>query len=64
MVRHDPVRQGADAAIEIIIAFSQGKFPKALESRPGTEAYRRAWDETIKAAEEANEPQLYRFHWL
>jgi len=48
--------KGADAAIEIIVAFSQGKFPKALESRPGTEAYRRAWDETIKAAEEANEP--------
>ena len=48
--------KGADAAIEIIIAFSQGKFPKALESLPGTSAYRTAWRETIKAAEEANDP--------
>ena len=28
--------KGADAAIEIIVAFSQGKFPPALESLPGT----------------------------
>ena len=48
--------KGADAAIEIIIAFSQGKFPKALEFLPGTPAYRTAWRETIKAAEEANDP--------
>jgi Protein of unknown function (DUF3604) len=48
--------KGADAAIEIIVAFSQGKFPKALESLPGTAAYRSAWRETIKAAEEANDP--------
>ena len=48
--------KGADAAIEIIVAFSQGKFPPALESLPGTEAYRSAWRETIKAAEEANDP--------
>jgi len=48
--------KGADAAIEIIIAFSQGKFPKALEFLSGTPAYRTAWRETIKAAEEANEP--------
>ena len=48
--------QGADAAIEMIIAFSQGTFPKALLSLPGTPAYRSAWQETIKAAEEANDP--------
>jgi Protein of unknown function (DUF3604) len=48
--------KGADAAIEIIVAFSQGKFPKALESLPGTAAYRTAWRETIDAAEEANTP--------
>jgi hypothetical protein len=48
--------KGADAALEIIVAFSQGRFPKALESLPGTAAYRSAWRETIKAAEEANEP--------
>ena len=48
--------KGADAAIEIIVAFSQGNFPPALDSLPGTEAYRSAWQETIKAAEEANDP--------
>jgi hypothetical protein len=48
--------KGADAALEIIVAFSQGKFPKALAFLPGTPAYRSAWRETIKAAEEANEP--------
>ena len=48
--------KGAEAAIEIIVSFSQGKFPKALESLPGTAAYRSAWRETIKAAEESNDP--------
>jgi hypothetical protein len=48
--------KGAEAAIEIIVAFSQGKFPKALQSLPGSPAYRSAWRETIKAAEEANDP--------
>jgi hypothetical protein len=48
--------KGPEAALEIIVAFSQGKFPKALMSLPGTSAYRSAWRETIKAAEEANEP--------
>jgi hypothetical protein len=48
--------KGAEAAIDIIVSFSQGKFPKALESLPGTAAYRSAWRETIKAAEESNDP--------
>lgn len=48
--------KGADAAIEMIIAFSQGTFPKALLSLPGTSTYHTAWQETIKAAEEANDP--------
>jgi hypothetical protein len=48
--------KGADAAIEIIVSFSQGTFPKALASVPGTPAYRSAWQETIKAADEANDP--------
>ena len=48
--------KGAEAALEIISAFSQDKFPKALEYLPGTQAYRSAWRETIKAAEEANDP--------
>jgi hypothetical protein len=48
--------KGADAAIEMIVAFSQGTFPQALLSLPGTPAYRSAWDEAIKAADEANDP--------
>ena len=48
--------QGADAAIEIIVAFSQGKFPKALTYTPESSLYRSAWQETIKAAEQANDP--------
>ena len=48
--------QGADAAVEMIIAFSQGTFPEALEFSPDKRAYRSAWEETIKAAEEANDP--------
>src|SRR5688572_23922810 len=48
--------KGADAAIEIIVAFSQGAFPAALESRPGTPAFRSTWHDIIEAAEEANDP--------
>jgi hypothetical protein len=45
-----------DVAVEVIVAFSQDKFPPALESRPGTAAYRSAWEETIDAAEKFNDP--------
>ena len=48
--------KGADAAIEIIVAFSHGTFPKDLMYFPGTDAYRSAWQETIKAAETHNDP--------
>jgi hypothetical protein len=47
---------GVSAAVEIIIAFSQGTFPPALESRPGDPEFRNAWDETINAAEHYNDP--------
>lgn len=48
--------KGADAAIEIIVSFSQGKMAEGLLPVPGTVTYRSAWRETIKAADEANEP--------
>jgi hypothetical protein len=48
--------KGAQAALEIISSFSQGTYPKALMYLPGTAPYRSAWSETIKAAEEANDP--------
>jgi len=50
---------GAEAvkvALEVIDSFSKGTFPKALASLPGSPAYRSAWEQTIKAAEEANTP--------
>jgi hypothetical protein len=49
-------QEGVKAAVEIIIAFSQNKFPPALASQPGSEAYRSAWEQTMKAAETFNDP--------
>ncbi len=48
--------QGAAAAIEIIKAFSAGTFPKELLYNPGSRSYRGAWNDTIAAAEQYNEP--------
>jgi hypothetical protein len=48
--------QGNQAAMEMIVSLSHGTFPKDLLYVPGTATYRNAWQETIKAAEEANEP--------
>jgi hypothetical protein len=48
--------KGAEAAIEIIVAFSHGTFPKDLMYLPGTRAYRSAWQDTIAAAEHFNDP--------
>ena len=49
-------QQGVEAAVEIIVAFSQNKFPEALASLPGSPAYRSAWEQAIKAAEKYNQP--------
>jgi hypothetical protein len=57
---YDMVQKGGQdavkAALEIIDSFSKGTFPKALASLPGSPAYRSAWEQTIKAAEDANTP--------
>jgi hypothetical protein len=47
--------KGAEAAMDIIVSFGQGKMPQGFPL-PGTTAYRNAWMETIKAAEAYNEP--------
>ena len=55
---HDMIEagQGAEVAVQIIVAFSQGKFPKALIYSPESNAYHTAWQEEVNAAEEANDP--------
>jgi hypothetical protein len=47
--------KGAQAAIDIITSFGKGQMPKGFPV-PGTSAYRSAWQETINAADAANEP--------
>jgi Protein of unknown function (DUF3604) len=46
---------GAEAAMDIIASFSQGKLPKGWPF-PGTKSYRSAWQEIINAAEAFNDP--------
>jgi hypothetical protein len=48
--------KGGEAAVDIIVNFGKGTISKAIFPVPGTKAYRGAWQETIKAAEEANDP--------
>jgi Protein of unknown function (DUF3604) len=59
--------KGAEAAIDIIVSFSQGTFPKEIMYNPGTRAYRAAWQETVAAAERYNEPGRFTafigFEW-
>ena len=55
---HDMIHsgRGAEAALDIIVSFGKGLMPKAIFPLPGTPAYRGAWQETIKAADDANDP--------
>ena len=59
--------KGAEAAMEIITSFGEGTISKAIMPVPGTKAYQGAWSETIKAAEDANEPGRFTafigFEW-
>ena len=48
--------KGADAAMEIVDAFSTGTISKAIVPVPGTQAYASTWRENIEAAEAYNEP--------
>ena len=48
--------KGAEAAVQIIKAFSSGGFPRALTYLPGNPGYTAAWIDNIAAAEEYNQP--------
>ncbi|MBD9649916.1 DUF3604 domain-containing protein [Ensifer sp. ENS09] len=48
--------QGAKAALEIIFSFGKGTLPPSMIYGPDTRPYKNAWQDTIKAAEEYNEP--------
>ena len=48
--------RGAKVALEAIDRFSKNTFPPALAVMPGSALYRSAWEQTIKAADEANAP--------
>jgi len=58
---------GVSVALEIISKFSQGKFPEALAYTPDSSLYKSVWQDTIKAAEEFNNPGRFTafigFEW-
>jgi hypothetical protein len=57
---HDQIQAGgegaASAALELIDRFSKGTLPEPMWSLPGSRAYRAAWQDTIDAAEQFNQP--------
>ncbi len=55
---YDMMQSGkaAEATIDLVTTFSQGRFPKEIAYNPGTPGYGAAWETTIEAAESANEP--------
>ncbi|WP_419695547.1 DUF3604 domain-containing protein [Mesorhizobium muleiense] len=48
--------KGQEAALQVIGAFSDGSFPKALVYAPNTAPFKSTWLDTIEAAEENNDP--------
>lgn len=47
---------GGEAALQIIMGFSAGKLPASMIYGPDTRPYKNAWQDTVKAAEDYNDP--------
>ena len=60
---YDMIQDGGQtavsAAVEIIQSLTNDNMPPALASLPGSEAYRSAWEMTVEAAEQYNDPGTY-----
>ncbi|RWX39233.1 DUF3604 domain-containing protein, partial [Rhizobium leguminosarum] len=50
---------GGTAALEIIFSFGKGTLPKSMIYGPETRPYKTAWQDTVKAAEEYNDPRRF-----
>jgi hypothetical protein len=59
--------KGSQAALEIIVAFSNGRLPKPLTYSPDSRPYKNAWLDNVAAAEEYNQPGRFTavigFEW-
>jgi hypothetical protein len=57
---YDRIQKGGQeavgVAVEVIQSLTGNSFPEALYLAPGTDGYRDAWEETIDAAEQFNQP--------
>ncbi len=55
---YDLIQQGkvGEAFNELLPVYGAGKMPATMQYLPGSPGYRSAWQATIKAAEQANEP--------
>ncbi len=66
---YDMIQQGrgTEAALDLYFTMGKGQIEKGLLPVPGTPAYRSAWQRTIEAAEQANEPGRFTafigFEW-
>jgi len=48
--------KGVEVALELIGLFSQGKFPEEIMYWPDSKPFKMTWENTIKAAEQYNDP--------
>lgn len=47
------------AALEMVASFAQGTISPALNHQPINPAYKRVWDDIIRAAQEFNDPGTF-----